>query len=644
MRHQLAALLAITTALSTAPVLAQEFGDYAYDSIRALVFDYPGRYTGSEKFTQASDYMTDRLAFGGGTVTRQEFTSSWGPSHNLLREMEGENGKFIVVGAHFDTAGTFDDLQGVDDNASGAALLTELAAHMSGMDLETGLVFNAFGAEEIGLQGSRYYVENLTPEQQQNIAGMINIDSLITGDHKYAHAGTNYLTNAELKSFWTRIHSIADELDIDLRSNPGNNPHYPVDTGCCSDAAPFEALDIPILWMEATNWDLGDLDGYTQTDNPAIPGGATWHTPELDRWDVLTAAFGEERIPERLHDYSLLLTRLLVEETGADLIASSRNAGMAASQMADVVAMQQDDLSAFSLQSARARLAMPGQIGRFTPNVTVEGLARPGGNSDLGTDGGSALSAHAGGFWQMSEELSFGGALSYRHSGNDLSDGGEVSAKSFSAGLDAAWKRGASWAVAAVSYGKADLSGDRDFIMTSGLGAEILRRNFDYDTDAYMLGASIHAGHDFGTSEGLSYGPVIGLDYASTRIAGFTESGNDRRAVSYDEMDFESLELQLGGQVGQRIDMGGRAVRLSAHAAYVRELADGRPDSVTVTDSTGTARKVGVTGADDSFGRIGVSAEMELSPQAVGWISVDGRVGHDAGSQTAVGAGVSMRF
>lgn len=644
MRLTLAAALAATTTLALGPLHAQEFGDYGYDTIRSLAFDYAGRYTGSEKFEAASDYMTSRLGYGGGTVTRQNFTSTGGPSHNLLREIEGRSGKFIVVGAHFDTAGTFDNLQGVDDNASGAALLTELAAHMSGMEMETGIVFNAFGAEEIGLQGSRYYVENLTADQRANIAGMVNIDSLITGDHMYAHAGTNYLTNAELKSYWTRIHAIADELDIDLRSNPGKNEHYPVDTGCCSDGASFEGLDIPVLWLEATNWDLGDLDGYTQTDNPAIPGGSTWHTPDLDRWDVLTDAFGQERIPGRLYDYALLMTRLLVEETGADLIASAQNAGVTASQLADLTTTQQDDASAYRLRSARDRLQMPGEIGRFTPLISVEGLSRAGGTSDLGTDRGGALAAHVGGFWQQSEELSFGTMLSYQHSGNDLDAGGDLSSKALTAAVDVAWQRDATWAVAAISYGKTDLLGDRDFTMTSGLGVEILRRNFDVDTDSHSLGASIHGGYQMGASGGLNYGPVVGLDYRSTRIAAFSEGGSDRRRISYAEQDFDSLELQLGGQVSQHVQFGAYPITLAGQASYVRELADGRPTSATVTDSAGNSSKIGMTGADDSFGRIGLSAQMQLSPQAVGWVSLDGRVGHNAGSQTALGAGLGMRF
>lgn len=642
MRHRLATLLATSVLGAATPGLAQDFGGYAYDTIRDLAFDFPGRYTGSTVFPSATDYIEDRLSLDGAILSRQDFTTLRGPSQNVLAVMPGRSDRFIVVGAHFDTAGTFPDLQGVDDNASGAALLTELAGHMAGLETETGLVFNAFGAEEIGLLGSRHYVDTLTAGQRENIAGMINIDSLITGDHMYAHAGTNYLENPALKSLWRQAHAIAEQAGIDLRSNPGLNPHYPVDTGCCSDGAAFEGLDIPVLWLESTNWELGDLDGYTQTGNPAIPGGATWHTPELDRWDVLTGAFGEDRIPDRLHDYALVVTRLLVQATGADLIASARSAAATGAALTDLAARQQADLARRGTAAARARLDAPGEAGRFTPTVTVQGLARPGDNGDLGTEGGSRVSAEIGGFWQVDPTLGIGGRLAYQHDGDDLDDGGKVSAKGAAVGLDLALRRDAAWVVAGFSYAKSSLEADRGLALVSGLGVEILSRDFDLDSDAHTLGATVMGGYDFGTTS-LRYGPVAGLDYARTRIGAASE-GADRLAARYEGQDFESLELQLGGQVSHALAVQGRDVTLSGHAVWVRELADGRPEAITVTDSSGTARRIGIAGADDSFGRIGVEARMQLSPEATGWLSLDGRLGHDAGAQTALGAGLTMRF
>ena len=647
------AALASTALICATPALAQDFGAYGYDTMRDLALNYPGRFTGAPDsgttFFNAAQYMRDRLSFGGNAVVRQDFTATsrsgatLGPSQNLVVSMPGASDRFIVVGAHFDSAGTSPDLQGVDDNASGAGVLTELAAHMTGLSTDVGLEFVAFGAEEVGLQGAAHYVDTLGG-RRDDMAGMINIDSLITGDFMYAHAGTEYLENPALLSLWTRAHAIADELGIDLRSNPGRNPEYPINTGCCSDAAVFEGYGIPILWLEATNWDLGDLDGYTQTDNPLIPGGSTWHDPTEDNWDFLLAALGPERFEQRMRDYARILTRLLVEETGADLVASSQDAALSAAQIADLATRQQADLAALSLRATRDRLGADAPFGQITPSIAVQGLATPDSSATFGRDGGAALMARAGASYQVAPGLSLGGQLAYARTGDDLRSGDDLESTAYQLSLDAAYAMNDDWVIGAVSWGKSDLEGTRDFVLRSGLGATIVERDFDWSTNAYTLGARVQAGRDYALASGVTYGPVVGLDYSRTRIGGFSEGSGDRRAVTYAGQAIESLEVQLGGRVGTDLAVAGRDVTLSAQGTLVHDLAEGAPSRIRVTDSTGNDRRVTLDGQDRNFARIGLSAQTALSDQADAWVTLDSRIGHDAGSQATVGAGLGLRF
>ena len=76
--------------------------------------------------------------------------------------------------------GEFEVFNGADDNASGTALLLEVArylqdslATMSGN--RRSLLFVAFGGEETGLAGSRYYCENPTVPMDRIVA-MVNFD------------------------------------------------------------------------------------------------------------------------------------------------------------------------------------------------------------------------------------------------------------------------------------------------------------------------------------------------------------------------------------------------------------------------------------------------------------------------------------
>jgi len=82
-----------------------------------------------------------------------------GTSRNVIAHL-GPNppAAQIIIGAHLDA---YRDCPGASDNASGVAALLELARYMKGFEIleRIGLTFIAFGAEEVGLLGSRCYVE-----------------------------------------------------------------------------------------------------------------------------------------------------------------------------------------------------------------------------------------------------------------------------------------------------------------------------------------------------------------------------------------------------------------------------------------------------------------------------------------------------
>lgn len=92
---------------------------------------------------------------------------------------------FLVVTAHYDHLGRLGHrtyFPGANDNASGTAMLLELAEHYARPENRPAysLVFLAFGAEEAGLVGSRYFVEHpLVP--LPSIRFLLNLDLLGTG-------------------------------------------------------------------------------------------------------------------------------------------------------------------------------------------------------------------------------------------------------------------------------------------------------------------------------------------------------------------------------------------------------------------------------------------------------------------------------
>lgn len=113
--------------------------------------------------------------------------------------------EYIVLGAHYDHLGmggpsSKSDKKnaihfGADDNASGIASLLEIAEKMAAnkKQLKRSIIFVAFGAEEQGLLGSKFFVENpIVPLSQIKL--MINMDMagrLNEANHVYVNgAGT----------------------------------------------------------------------------------------------------------------------------------------------------------------------------------------------------------------------------------------------------------------------------------------------------------------------------------------------------------------------------------------------------------------------------------------------------------------------
>lgn len=315
------AFLAVTTPLILAgSALAASFsyGSTAIQEIEYLSANLAGRSIGTAKEQEAIAYLSGRLSDFGYTPTLQSFDFTRGgidyTSANIIAERTGSSGRQIIVGAHYDTAPssrTIDrtNLEGVNDNSSGVGVLLELAERISMTNPRHTVKFILFGAEEVGLRGSRYYANNMTPEEIESTIVMINMDSLIFGDHMYFNAGRNAANRSRYGRYRDIALDIAAELGIDARTNPGLNPDYPAGTGCCSDLEAFDSI-VPVLAAEATNWSIGDLDGYTQTADPRVPGGATWHDPTTDNREFINEIF-PGLIEERSRNYTAVFDTFL---------------------------------------------------------------------------------------------------------------------------------------------------------------------------------------------------------------------------------------------------------------------------------------------------------------------------------------------
>ena len=87
----------------------------------------------------------------------------------------GDPDKVVVVGAHLDSVL---EGPGINDNGSGVAAILEIAQEMARLEIEPRqrLRFAFWGAEELNLIGSTYYVNNLSDEQLGKIYANLNFD------------------------------------------------------------------------------------------------------------------------------------------------------------------------------------------------------------------------------------------------------------------------------------------------------------------------------------------------------------------------------------------------------------------------------------------------------------------------------------
>lgn len=90
---------------------------------------------------------------------------------------------FIVVSAHFDHLGVIGGTlyPGADDNASGTAALLDVARWVAAHPLQHSVAFVAFDAEELGLAGSRAFVEGF-PMPREHLRLNLNIDMIGRSD------------------------------------------------------------------------------------------------------------------------------------------------------------------------------------------------------------------------------------------------------------------------------------------------------------------------------------------------------------------------------------------------------------------------------------------------------------------------------
>lgn len=249
-----------------------------------------GRYPGTAGDTLASEFIAGKLrslklkpVVKGKKKKAFYHDFTYGKekqitTHNIIAVVPGKDkqlrNEYIVVGSHYDHLGmggqgsgsrrpdTLGVHPGADDNASGDAVVLELARHFKKAGSPRSIIFMFFGAEEQGLVGSKKFLEWMKQEDNQrknlpnNIKGivaMVNLDMVgRMRDHALSVSGTG--TSSGFKAM---AEQVAEQKNLHVTCVPdGYGP---------SDQASFVAADIPVLFLTTG----GHMEYHTPADVPS---------------------------------------------------------------------------------------------------------------------------------------------------------------------------------------------------------------------------------------------------------------------------------------------------------------------------------------------------------------------------------------
>lgn len=296
-----------TLAATISPPSAEN-GKIARQYLQVIAGEIGHREPGSEEEQQTAEYIMGVFEEIGYSPVVQDFSfynedeEQTLYSRNVIATKKGQSEQIIVVGAHYDSAYEKGTL-GADDNASGVAVMLEVAGKVQRLDPPYTILFIAFGAEEYDLNGSRYFVDNLSQIERQNVAGMFNLDSLIAGDKTYIYGnhGPGTMRDWVLED----AASLGFELEGKTAQDMNNEDGSPCE---CADYDPFEKAGIPFAYFEATNWELSP-DAMIQVDPQFGRRGEIRHT-KFDTIDYIDATF-PRRIDNHLNLFVTLLFHLI---------------------------------------------------------------------------------------------------------------------------------------------------------------------------------------------------------------------------------------------------------------------------------------------------------------------------------------------
>ena len=154
----------------------------------------------------ATKYLVQKLSGFGYQPSVIQCVNNTSNVENVISEISGNTfpEKRIIICAHYDSEGFGEFGTGADDNASGCAVVIELARILKSYKPNRTIVFAFWDAEEWGLIGSKCYAKS-AKEENKLIEAVINIDMIGYDPNNKNKSKVNIRTTGQNLELWKQI-------------------------------------------------------------------------------------------------------------------------------------------------------------------------------------------------------------------------------------------------------------------------------------------------------------------------------------------------------------------------------------------------------------------------------------------------------
>jgi aminopeptidase S len=208
------------------------------------------RAHGKAGFKASVDYVQAQLQAAGYTPQVLSFTAAGATGYNIIADLPGTDpSKVVQLGAHLDsvTAGP-----GINDDGSGSAALIAVAQAYKQAQLKPTktIRFSWWGAEELGMLGSKAYIASLTAAEKAKITAYLNFDMIGSPNPGYFVYDDDPAIEKTFKTYFTGI-GVPTEIETE---GDGRSDHAPFKSAGIPVGGLFSGADYIKTTAQAAKW------------------------------------------------------------------------------------------------------------------------------------------------------------------------------------------------------------------------------------------------------------------------------------------------------------------------------------------------------------------------------------------------------